>query len=194
MKRLRLTLLLAATLAAALCCFAEEKQQPLPKDLPPYGPAAPFHAPKVEIKKLANGMTLWLVPRPGFPKVALTFAVRGGMASDPLRAPSAHSAARRTSAISRHAAMTLHDFHGVDAHRPLAGIVVQFLLDFLTFFRAEQDFSLLIDQCRQGRNQGFPEVPAGRESSGHAREAAMSAYERTREYERASCRLSCLRR
>ena len=83
MKRLRLTLLLAATLAAALCCFAEEKQQPLPKDLPPYGPAAPFHAPKVEIKKLANGMTLWLVPRPGFPKVALTFAVRGGMASEP---------------------------------------------------------------------------------------------------------------
>ena len=44
MKRLRLTLLLAATLAAALCCFAEEKQQPLPKDLPPYGPAAPFRA------------------------------------------------------------------------------------------------------------------------------------------------------
>jgi zinc protease len=87
MKRLRLALLLVATLTAAVCSFAQEKQTPLPKDLPPYGPAVPFHAPKVEIKTLSNGMTLWLVPRPGFPKVALTFAVRGGMASDPAELP-----------------------------------------------------------------------------------------------------------
>jgi zinc protease len=87
MRRLRLALLFPVVLAAALCSFAEEKTQPLPKDLPPYGPTVPFHAPQVEVKKLSNGMTLWLVPRPGFPKVALAFAVRGGMASDPADLP-----------------------------------------------------------------------------------------------------------
>src|SRR5207244_935552 len=66
---------------------AAEKTTPLPRDLPPYGPLVPFHAPKAEIKKLANGLTLWLVPRPGFPKVALAIAVRGGLASDPVARP-----------------------------------------------------------------------------------------------------------
>jgi zinc protease len=83
MKRLRFTALILVVLSASLCSFAGEKTQPLPKDLPAYGPTVPFHAPQVEVKKLSNGMTLWLVPRLGFPKVALTLVVRGGMASDP---------------------------------------------------------------------------------------------------------------
>jgi zinc protease len=87
MKKLRVLFLLVFAALAALASFAEQKEPPLPKDLPPYGPTVPFHAPKVEIKKLANGMTLWLVPRPGFPKVALALAVRGGMASDPADLP-----------------------------------------------------------------------------------------------------------
>jgi len=78
-------LLLAGTLA--LTALAAEKPHPLPKGLPAYGPVVPFHAPRVEVKRLANGMALWLVPRPGFPKVALTFAVRGGMAEDPKSLP-----------------------------------------------------------------------------------------------------------
>lgn len=78
-------LLLACALAVP--ALAAEKPRPLPKELPPYGPLVPFHAPHVEVRTLANGMTLWLVPRPGFPKVALTFAVRGGMAEDPKPLP-----------------------------------------------------------------------------------------------------------
>jgi zinc protease len=87
MKKLRILFLLILGMVAALASFAEQKEPPLPKDLPPYGPTVPFHAPKVEVKKLSNGMTLWLVPRPGFPKVALALAVRGGMASDPAGLP-----------------------------------------------------------------------------------------------------------
>jgi len=41
----------------------------------------------VDVKKLPNGLTLWLVPRPGYPKVALALAVRGGMAADPRNLP-----------------------------------------------------------------------------------------------------------
>jgi zinc protease len=73
-------LLLATWLSFS--AFAVEKEQPLPKDLPPYGPLRPISAPHASEKKLSNGVTVWLVPRPGFPKVALALAVRGGMAAD----------------------------------------------------------------------------------------------------------------
>lgn len=86
MKRLRLFGVLFSA-AVALSTPGAEKPRPLPKELPPYGPLAPFHAPQVEIKKLDNGLTLWLVPRPGFPKVAFAFAARGGMAADPKDLP-----------------------------------------------------------------------------------------------------------
>ncbi len=66
---------------------AAEKEQPLPKDLPPYGELKPFQAPQVTTATLANGLTLWLVPRLGFPKVSYTVAVRGGMAADPQDRP-----------------------------------------------------------------------------------------------------------
>jgi predicted Zn-dependent peptidase len=66
---------------------AAEKEQPLPKDLPPYGELKPFQAPQVTTATLANGLTLWLVPRPGFPKVSYTLAVRGGMTADPQDRP-----------------------------------------------------------------------------------------------------------
>jgi len=60
-----------------------EKSKPLPKDLPPYGPLEPFKAPQVSTRTLSNGLTLWLVARPGFPKVSFAVSVRGGLASDP---------------------------------------------------------------------------------------------------------------
>jgi zinc protease len=66
---------------------AAEKEKPLPKDLPAYGEVKPFQAPQVTTRNLSNGLTLWLVPRPGFPKVALAVAVRGGMAADPKDGP-----------------------------------------------------------------------------------------------------------
>ena len=70
-------------LPALLAASAAEKSKPLPKNLPPYGPLEPFKAPQVAARTLSNGLTLWLVPRPGFPKVAFALALRGGMASDP---------------------------------------------------------------------------------------------------------------
>ena len=70
-----------ATLATA------QKEAPLPKDLPPYGAEKPLATPKVNASKLANGLTVWLASEPGFPKVALTLAVRGGLAADPADRP-----------------------------------------------------------------------------------------------------------
>ncbi len=83
----------ARTAAILLCSLmtlsrALLAQQPaLPQGLPPYGPMVAFRVSRVVVRKLANGMTLWLAPRSGFPKVALAVAVRGGYAADPADAP-----------------------------------------------------------------------------------------------------------
>jgi predicted Zn-dependent peptidase len=66
---------------------AEQKKPELPKDLPPYGSLKTFQSPQVTIEKLSNGLTIWMVPRSGFPKVALSIAIRGGMAADPKGLP-----------------------------------------------------------------------------------------------------------
>jgi predicted Zn-dependent peptidase len=66
----------------ALPLVAAEKQT-LPKDLPAYGTLKPVRTPAVKQMKLDNGMTVWLVPEPGFPKVAFTLAIRGGYTADP---------------------------------------------------------------------------------------------------------------
>ncbi|MFY9529313.1 MAG: pitrilysin family protein [Candidatus Acidiferrales bacterium] len=79
MKALKI---LAAIVLSASCALAQ-KETPLPKDLPPYGPEKPLQAPNVKAAKLDNGLTVWLVPEPGFPKIAFAVAVRGGLAADP---------------------------------------------------------------------------------------------------------------
>jgi len=84
-RRILLVLLIALGLVAAP--WAAEKERPLPKDLPPYGPLKTVSAPRVKEERLANGLTLWLVPQKGLPKVAAVVAVRGGMASDPKDRP-----------------------------------------------------------------------------------------------------------
>jgi zinc protease len=63
------------------------EKQGLPKDLPPYGPMRPVNAPSVKELKLENGLAVWLVPRPGFPKVALSVILRGGYTADPKDRP-----------------------------------------------------------------------------------------------------------
>ena len=83
----RLLVMLICIPAWAVGAFAAEKALALPKDMPPYGPLVPFTAPRVQANKLENGLTLWLVPRPGFPKVAFAFAIQGGMAADPKDRP-----------------------------------------------------------------------------------------------------------
>lgn len=55
----------------------------MPKDLPPYGQDKPLPTPQVIESRLPNGLTVWVVQRPGFPKVTAMLTVRGGSASDP---------------------------------------------------------------------------------------------------------------
>ena len=76
----------AAALILSWAVLAADKQS-LPKDLPPYGPIKQLAAPHVTIVKLDNGLTVWLVPEAGFPKVAVTLAVRGGYTADPKDRP-----------------------------------------------------------------------------------------------------------
>src|SRR5512134_2308802 len=77
----RMLLALAASGLLAGPGLAAE-QAPLPKDLPPFGEDRPLPVPDITDSKLANGLTVWLVKRPGFPKLTAVLAVRGGTAAD----------------------------------------------------------------------------------------------------------------
>ena len=59
----------------ARAAFAAEPP-PLPKDLPAYGADRPLPVPAIAQSTLPNGLTVWLVKRPGFPKVSAVLAVR----------------------------------------------------------------------------------------------------------------------
>ena len=72
-----------AVLAAALLHAATGDEPPRPASLPPYGQDRPLVVPDIAVERLENGLTVWLVPRPGLPKLTALLAVRGGMASDP---------------------------------------------------------------------------------------------------------------
>jgi zinc protease len=63
--------------------LSASEKKPLPKDLPPFGADKPLPVPQIAQSKLPNGLTVWLVKRTGFPRVAVTLAVRGGTAADP---------------------------------------------------------------------------------------------------------------
>ena len=73
-----------------------QKDQPLPKDLPPYGPEKPLQTPQVKTMKLDNGLTVWLAPQPGLPKVSFVLEVRGGLAQDPKDKPGVSELLART--------------------------------------------------------------------------------------------------
>src|SRR5580700_3672576 len=74
---------LVAIVGLFASCAVAQKQAPLPRDLPPYGPEKTLETPSVKIAKLDNGLTVWLVSKPGFPKLTYAVAVRGGFAADP---------------------------------------------------------------------------------------------------------------
>ena len=62
--------------------------EPLPKDLPAYGKERSLPPLKIEQRKLANGLTVWVLPREdGPPKVHYVLAIRGGLAADPPMQP-----------------------------------------------------------------------------------------------------------
>src|SRR5215470_10254889 len=83
MKILRITALVFFSSFVA----SAQKEPAMPKDLPSYGPERPLEAPDVQSAKLDNGLTVWLVAEPGFPKIAVTLAIRGGFAADPADRP-----------------------------------------------------------------------------------------------------------
>jgi zinc protease len=99
----------------ASCAFAQKQQTPLPKDLPPYGPEKPLEAPSVKIAKLDNGLTVWLVSKPGFPTLSYSVSVRGGLAADPSDRPGISELLSNTidqGTKSRNAKKIAEDFQG----------------------------------------------------------------------------------
>jgi len=81
MKKLMLTL--AVSLAIAPAAFAAEAPAAKSGAMPAYGKDKPIPAPTIIKKTLANGMTVWVVPRKGLPRVDYVLAVRGaGFAAD----------------------------------------------------------------------------------------------------------------
>lgn len=74
MKKLMLTLAISMMFAPA--AFAAEPTTTA-STLPPFGKDKPIPAPKIAQKTLANGMTVWVVPRKGLPRVDFVLAVRG---------------------------------------------------------------------------------------------------------------------
>ena len=74
---------IAFVILFALSAVAAAKEdKPLPKDLPPYGQDKPLPVPEIAQRTLGNGLTVWVVPRQGLPKVNVVLAVRGGLAAD----------------------------------------------------------------------------------------------------------------
>jgi len=68
---------------STLILAAGNEEKPLPKELPAYGAERPIPALNITQRTLPNGLTVWFLNRPGFPKVASYLVVRGGNAHDP---------------------------------------------------------------------------------------------------------------
>ena len=82
MKKLMLTIAVSMLFAPA-AYSANTAAIPTASALPPYGKDKPIPSPQIHKKTLANGMTIWVVPRKGLPRVDMVLAVRGaGFAAD----------------------------------------------------------------------------------------------------------------
>lgn len=75
--------LLCLSLLAAGSSVQAKKESTAIKGLPDYAPDKPLALPDVVEKQLANGLTLWLIERPGLPLVSMYLAAKAGEASDP---------------------------------------------------------------------------------------------------------------
>lgn len=82
MKKLMLTLAIASLFAPA--AFAADTPAAKPAAaMPAYGKDKPLPVPQIVKKTLSNGLTVWVVPRAGLPRVDFVLAVRGaGLAAD----------------------------------------------------------------------------------------------------------------
>src|SRR5690606_41978319 len=80
----KLMLAVAVSLAFAPSAYAQDAKTPArPKDMPAYGQEKSIPAPKIAKQTLSNGLTVWVVPREGLPRVDYVLALRGaGFAAD----------------------------------------------------------------------------------------------------------------
>jgi predicted Zn-dependent peptidase len=83
MKKLMLTLTISLLFAPIVFAAGAMEPAAKPAPLPAYGKDKTIPAPHIVKKTLANGMTVWVVPREGLPRVDFVLAVRGaGYAAD----------------------------------------------------------------------------------------------------------------
>ncbi|RLM53098.1 insulinase family protein, partial [Halobellus sp. Atlit-31R] len=94
MKKLMLALAVSAALApaasyaASAAPAAEKSPAAADRPMPAYGQDKPIPVPKIAKKTLSNGLTVWIVPRKGLPRVDYVLAVRGaGFAADAAQTP-----------------------------------------------------------------------------------------------------------
>ncbi|QYF92379.1 insulinase family protein [Massilia sp. PAMC28688] len=87
MKKLMLTLAISALFTpaafaqdgagAAAATETTKPAAPAASQVPKFGPDKAIPAPKIDKKTLANGLTVWVMPRDGLPRVDYVLAVRG---------------------------------------------------------------------------------------------------------------------
>lgn len=82
MTTIRLKASLLAVALGLTATLAHATEAPMPKDLPPYGAERPLPVPQITQRTLPNGLTVWVIPRDGLPKVTVQVAVLGGTAYD----------------------------------------------------------------------------------------------------------------
>ncbi len=80
--------LIALVISALIAPVAYAEIAALPKDLPAYSADKPLPVPEIAKRVLENGMTVWVVPRDGVPRVDYVLAFKdSGLAADPADMP-----------------------------------------------------------------------------------------------------------
>ncbi len=80
--------LLALVIGALIAPVALAADMALPKNMPAYGADKPLPVPEIARKTLDNGLTVWVVPRDGVPRVDYVLAFKNaGLAADPVDRP-----------------------------------------------------------------------------------------------------------
>lgn len=88
MKKLMLAFAVAVAFAPAAAHAATSAPAAVNLPMPAYGKDKPIPVPKITKKTLGNGLTVWVVPRKGLPRVDYVLAVRGaGFAADAPHTP-----------------------------------------------------------------------------------------------------------
>ena len=82
------TVLTAFVIVALIAPLAHAESLTLPKDMPAYAADKPLPVPEIARKTLDNGLTVWVVPRDGVPRVDYVLAFKNaGLAADPADQP-----------------------------------------------------------------------------------------------------------